>query len=196
MKVILLPVIGLWCLLLSAKAGDNQASHIEVIDSYNKRFVIHSYADGSVDDSAMSYVKLRIINPTYFDIYSETDLLLSNSSKTAVDKSIIFQNADRTIMGFMASVARATYKIILVYISRNGETVINQNFNLKVAEVLRKGSPNIKFYADELCLDHIVGRNLYIAYRSDSGKGFFKFQVRLQPDGQLQMIPNSLKFDN
>lgn len=99
-------------------------------------------------------------------------------------------------MGFDASVARASYKIILVYISDRGETVVNQNFNLEVADVLRKASAGTKFNADGLFLDDIQKKTLRIGFQSDSGKGSFKFRVQLTPDGQIKMVPRSIVFDN
>jgi hypothetical protein len=180
-------VAGLLFLLFSARADADQGTHIQVLDS---RF------EGDLSNYPTHVIKLQVINPKYFDIRSETELVLSNTSKSYAGKPIIFQNTDRTIVGFGASVARATDKIIVVYISDKGETVINQNFNLEVAAVLKKGIPSAQFDADGLYLDDILGRILRIGFQSDSGKGSFKFEVHLQPDGHLQLVPNSLKFEN
>ena len=187
MKATRVWVVGLLCLLFLVKVDAAQAVDIQVVDSYFK---------GDISNYPTHVMKLRIINPTYFDIHSETELLLFNTSRSYPKKPIIFQNSDRTIIGFGASVARASYKIILVYISSNGEMIINQNFNLGVAKVLRRSNPRTKFDADGLYLDHIDGRNLRVGFQSDSGKGSFKFEVQLQPNGHLQMVPNSLKVDN
>jgi hypothetical protein len=186
MKSILLSGIALWC-LLSTTVGATQATNIQLVANY---------FEGDPYNYPTNVVKLRIVNATLNDIHSETELLLSNTSKTSVDKPIILQNEDRTVTGFMASVARASYKIIIVYISINGEAVIDQNFNLKVAEVLKKNSPDSRFDADGLYLDHIDKKTLRIGFQSDSGKGSFKFQVQLTPDGQIKMVPKSIVFDN
>jgi hypothetical protein len=165
----------------------SSVTHIQVISSYFK---------GDISEYPYHVLQLRIVNPTYFDIKSQTELVLFNSDKSFSKKPIIHQNREQTIVGFDASVARASYKIILVYVSDKGETVINQNFNLEVADVLRKASTDTKFDADGLFLDDIQKRILRIGFQSDSGKGSFKFQVQLTPDGKIQMVPKSLVFDN
>lgn len=186
MKLNLLSAIALWR-LLSINVDATQAANIQIVANY---------FEGDPYSYPTNVIKLRIVNATSNDIHSETALLLSNTSKTSVDKPIILQNEDRTVTGFMASVARASYKIVLVYISINGQVVIDPNFNLEVSEVLKKNSPDSRFDADGLYLDRINKRTLLMGFQSDSGRGSFKFKVQLTPEGQIKMVPKSIVFDN
>jgi hypothetical protein len=83
-----------------------------------------------------------------------------------------------------------------VHTTSQGGVVVNQNFNKNLAEMLKKDSPATDFDPTGLYLDHIDGSRLLIGYRSDSGKGSFKFKVELMPNGNFQMVSNSIVFND
>ena len=175
------------CLWIAGEVCNAETSTIQIMDSYIK----------SNNDSSTSYVRLRIQGRSKpGDISSESELILSNDCKNFSEKPQVFQNAERTITGFTASNARDNYKINVIYISTDGKQIIDRDFNLTLAEMLKMSSAGTKFDPSGLYLENILGRNLYIGFKSDSGKGSFKVQVQLQPNGHLEMVPNSLKLDN
>jgi hypothetical protein len=99
MKSPRLPAIGLLCLVASTRIDASQPIQIQIVDSYNKTFNLHSYADGKVDEASKSYVKLRIRKRLKYETFGvETELLLSNDAKSEIEKPVICENADRTIV--------------------------------------------------------------------------------------------------
>ncbi len=189
--------MGLLCLISSTGTDANPSGQIQVVTSYNKRVVLHSYANGKVDDAVTSYVKLRIQNKINDGPFgSATELLLSNDAKSEVEKPFICENADRTILGFTTCAALLDYTINLVYITTDGEAIVNQNFNQKLTELLKTNNPSIEVDPTGLYLEHIDGRRFFTAFRSDSGRGSFKFQVQLTSDDRFEIVPKSITFDN
>jgi hypothetical protein len=83
-----------------------------------------------------------------------------------------------------------------VYVTSQEEVVINQDFNRELVELLKNNDPTTEVDTTGLYLERIEGRRLFAAFRSDSGKGSFNFQVQLTPDDKFKIVPKSIVFDN
>lgn len=171
--------------LLAKELDDNKNVVIEVIDSYVKMGFNYRPA---------SYIKLQIKEaPNKGGINSQLELVLSNNSK-GIDPGVVYENEEKTIVGFNASNVRVNYQVNLVYLINN-QQVIDQNFALRLSDLIKKNIPNKDVDLSGIFLADINERKLKFGYQTDSGRGCFSFQVELKRNGSIEFVPGSLEMD-
>lgn len=177
-----------WFLILVCLIG------VRFVHAYETTIeVVDSYVEEGSNDLPTSYVKLHVRNTSNpSDIVANSEIVLSSDCKSSSSVSVIYQNKEKTIVGFNSSNALINYRINLIYIVNN-EQIINQNLGVKISEILRKNVPDIFFESSGLFLANITGTKVTIGFKSDSEKGSFNFQIEVKKDGSIKFVPGSLK---
>jgi len=124
---------------------------------------------------------------------SVTTIEMESTCKNPGEKPLVYENANKTIAGFTASNARVNYKINLIWIGPNNQILIDQNLNIRIARMLKKLKSQAPFDTSGFYLVNIVDHTLYIGYNTDSGKGSFKLSIDVAKDGELRIIPESIR---
>ena len=153
--------------------------------------ILGSWTEGDLGADAPRSIVLFGIHDVSEEggLASDMSIKMESVCKAPNDSTVIHENAQKTIAGFTASNVRVNYKINLIWIGRGNETLIDQNLNLRLANMLKKLKVEMPFDPTGFFLDKIKDQSLYIGYDTDSTKGSSSFELMSLKTEKCRSIP-------